>query len=175
VLFSQFYSNTADWGTSSIFSADFLQDYLLSDYEDHADVPRFTKIILAYNILAQETNTLLFGMEFGMFRGTSTGDLSPFTQNWQWLLQGTRPYLFFIMMQGGLVLTSGFLLIIFKINNFFKRATKQMIFYLIIFLVVLVYQDMYRFHNFSIVYFFFLFFVNSELFKSKAYLEPQNI
>lgn len=173
MLFNQFYSNNAEWGMSSnadIFSADFLQDYLLSDFEDHQDVPRFTKIILGYNIISQETNTLLFGMEYGMFRGTSTGDLSTFSQNWQWLLQGTRPYLFFLLLQGGLTLAVGFFVMILKINNFFKRTTKHAIFYFIVFIITLVYQDMFRLHNFSVVYLFMLFFINSEIFKTKAYL-----
>ncbi len=172
IIFNQLYSNqdTSLSSMSDIFNTDFLNEYLLADYDTHPDVPRFTKIIFGYKIISENINTLFFGMEYGMFRGTYTGEISTFARNYNWLLSGTRPYLFFIMMQGGLMLVTGIFLVILKICNFFKNANKQTIFYFIIFLVILTYADSFRWHNFLIVYMFLLFFVNSDLFKSKAYL-----
>lgn len=156
-----------------IFNKDFLNDYLLSDtttVDLNADLPRITRLIIGYNIIAHDTFTLLFGMEYGMFRGTTTGQVSLFARNYFWLLKGTRPYLFFVMMQGGLIMVGGVFLIMFKICNFFRHVNKQTVFYFLIFLIMLLYADSFRAHNFLIVYMFVLFFVNSDIFKTKAYL-----
>ncbi|MBA4166422.1 MAG: hypothetical protein H0X41_02570 [Chitinophagaceae bacterium] len=153
-----------------IFNKDFLDEYLLSYDELHPDVPRFTRMILGYQIISQDNITLLFGMEYGMFRGSTTGAVSQFAQNYGWLLTGTRPYAFFVMLQGGLVMVAGIFLVILKICNFFKDLNKQTLFYFIIFLVMELYSDSFRWQNFLIIFMFVLFFVNSDYFKSKAYL-----
>ena len=179
-LASQFYVHQqANVGDSifAIFDKDFLNDYLLSYDEMHPDIPRFTRLILGYNILSQENFTLFFGKEYGMFRGSSTGVVSTFAQNYNWLLSGTRPYIFFVLMQGGLIMVAGTFFIIFKIVHNFKKVNKQTIFYFLMFLIVLIYADSFRTHNFLIVFMFMLFFVNSEYFKSKAYLneDPDSV
>lgn len=173
LIFNSLYRNEDVEGMSNmsdIFSADFLNEYLMADFETHPDVPRITKIILAYNLIAEDVRTLFFGMEFGLFRGSNTGDVSKFAQTYSWLLGGTRPYLFFLLLQGGIVLVTGIFWLIFRICNFFRDANKQSVFYFIIFFMMLFYSDSLRWHNFVIVFFFLMFFVNSNLFKSKEYL-----
>lgn len=173
LLFNNLYSNDADnmgKNISEIFNKDFLTEYLMADPISHPDVPRFTKFILGYNLLSQQMATLLFGFEFGMFRGTGSGEVSNFAQMYSWLLSGTRPYGFILFMQGGLVLLTAFILMILKICHFMKGATKHVWFYFIIFLVILLYAESFKMHNFLLVFMFMLFFVNSDLFKSKAYL-----
>jgi|GEM_PF-2749430 len=173
VVFNQLYENDTlnlNNNIMDIFNKDFLDEYLLADYETHPDVPRFTKLILGYNIISQDTRTLLFGMEFGMFRGTTSGEVSVFSSSYNWLLSGTRPYLFIIMLQGGLTLVAGFMLIVLHICNYFRNMTKYILFYFIIFILVMTYAESFRWHNFLIVFMFLMFFVNSDIFKSKSYM-----
>jgi hypothetical protein len=173
LIFNQLYTNdAANMGKnfSEIFNPDFLDEYLLSDPISHPDVPRFTKLIMGYKLISEQASTFFFGLEFGMFRGTGTGEVTRFAQNYAWLLSGTRPYIFILMMQGGIVLVTGFFLAMLYICRFFRYASKHVLFYFIIILVVMTYAESFRNHNFLIVFMFYLFFVNSEIFKTKAYL-----
>jgi hypothetical protein len=168
-IFNRFF--TTNIGTdfsnnlTGIFSKDFMENYLFGDIYTYTDVPRFTKIILAWNLLVQNTNTLLFGFEYGVFRGTELSDLSQFAQSVQWLMTGTRPYLFFLMIQGGVLLVAGFFWLIFYINKFFvKNNNKYKTFLLLLFVMELFYNDALRSHNFLIVYLFSIFYANSSLY-----------
>jgi hypothetical protein len=168
-IFNRFF--TTNIGTdfsnnlTGIFSKDFMENYLFGDIYTYTDVPRFTKIILAWNLLVQNTNTLLFGFEYGVFRGTELSDLSQFAQSVQWLMTGTRPYLFFLMIQGGVLLVAGFFWLIFYINKFFvKNNNKYKTFLLLLFIMELFYNDALRSHNFLIVFLFSIFYANSSLY-----------
>lgn len=168
-IFNRFF--TTNIGTdfsnnlTGIFSKDFIENYLFGDIYTYTDVPRFTKIILAWNLLVQNTNTLLFGFEYGVFRGTELSDPSQFAQSVQWLMTGTRPYLFFLMIQGGVLLVAGFFWLIFHINKFFvKNNNKYKTFLLLLFIMELFYNDALRSQNFLIVYFFSIFYANSSLY-----------
>ncbi|MEP7259079.1 MAG: hypothetical protein ABI687_11830, partial [Flavitalea sp.] len=171
LIFNQFYSHSGlsfDNNVTGIFSADFLDDYLFADIDTYSDVPRFTKIILGWQILSQETNTMLFGYEYGVFRTGNLLEASQFAQNYQWLLSGTRPYFFFLLMQGGVGLLGSFTLLIAHINNYFRHANKFVVFYLLLLLILIFYLDSFRHHNFSAVYFFLVFYGNSTLFRNKT-------
>lgn len=157
-----------DANLTGLFSKDFIDGYLFGDIYTYTDVPRFTKIILAWQMLSQDTITFLFGFEYGIFRSTEVGDMSQFSQTMQWLMVGTRPYLFFLMIQGGLLLVVGFLWLMLRINHFFtERNNKFKTFLFFLFLVILFYNDALRSHNIGIVYFFCVFYANSRLYNEQ--------
>jgi hypothetical protein len=153
---------------TGIFSKDFIEGYLFGDIYTYSDVPRFTKIILAWQMLAENTVTFLFGFEYGIFRSTDVGEMSQFSQTMQWLMVGTRPYLFFLMIQGGILLVVGILWLILYINRYFTSYNnKYKTFLFIIFILILMYNDALRSHNITIVFFFSMFFANSSLYNTQ--------
>jgi hypothetical protein len=60
---------------------------------------------------------MLFGIEYGIFKGGNVVEASQAGQSMAWLMSGTRPYLFFLLLQGGLMLITGFFWLLFHING----------------------------------------------------------
>ncbi len=171
LIFNNFYEASYlsfDDSASGIFSGDFLSNYLMADIYTFDDIPRFTKIILAWNLLAQDANTFLFGYEYGLFKGGSIGEISHFAQNYEWLLGGTRPYLFFLILQGGLLLVVGVFWLVLYINKYFRKPNKFQVFLALIFLMIMCYNDSLRNHNCMTVFFFLMFYANSKFYTGKV-------
>jgi len=170
-LFNTLYTHKdLDFGESSmsgIFSADFLDEYLMGDIYSSDDIPRFTKIIIAWKLISEQVNTLFFGLEYGVFKGGSVLGLSHFAQTYQWLLGGTRPFLFILLIQGGLAFTIGIFWLIAYANNYFRHTNKFAMFLLLIFTVMLFYNDAFRNQNFCAVYFLLVYYVNSPLYRTE--------
>lgn len=174
-LFNQYYSNEGldfENNMAGIFSKDFLDAYLFGDIYSSEDIPRFTKIIVGWHLAAEQVNTLLFGVEYGIFKGGTIVESSQFGQSVQWLLSGTRPYLFFLILQGGLLLIGGLFLLLFHINRYFvKNNNKFKTFLFLIFLMILFYNDALRNHGFVVIYFFAVFYANSHLYNRNLSIE----
>jgi hypothetical protein len=171
IIFNRFFEATFldfDDSASGIFSQDFLSDYLAADSSKYVDIPRITKITLAWDLLMDHTNTLFFGIEYGVFRGGNTVEQTHFTIAYQWLLFGTRPYLFFLMVQGGLFLISGMFYLVFYANQFFRNSNKFQWFLFSLFLLIMLYNDLFRIHTFVIVYFFLVFFAASSSYRRQV-------
>ena len=170
LIFNNFYEASYlsfDDSASGIFSGDFLSNYLMADIYTFDDIPRFTKIILAWNLIAQDASTFLFGYEYGLFKGGSMVEISHFAQTYEWLLIGTRPYLFFLILQGGLLLVVGIFWLVLYVNKFFRNPNKFQIFLLLIFLMIMCYNDSLRNHNCMTVLFFLMFYANSKYYTGK--------
>jgi hypothetical protein len=179
-IFNQYFTTNIgtdfDNNLTGFFSKDFLDSYLFGDPSTFGDVPRFTKIILAWQLLAQDTIHLLFGFEYGIFRGGELGEVSHFAQSVQWLMVGTRPYLFFLMIQGGVLLVAGFFLLIAQINRFFtKNNNKYKMFLFLLFIVELFYNDAFRSHNILTIYMFSIFYANSSIYNEKLEEYPEGV
>ncbi len=109
-IFSQYFTTNIgaiEGDVGGIFRDDFIDDYLFGDIYSSTDVPRFTKIVVGWQLLAEDIKTFLFGLEYGIFRGSDMVERSQFSQSVEWLMTGTRPYLFFLMIQGGILLFAG--------------------------------------------------------------------
>lgn len=167
-IFNMYYSNEGldfDNNMAGIFSKDFLDAYLFGDIYSSEDIPRFTKIVVGWRLAAEETRTLLFGVEYGIFKGGTMMQSSQFGQSIQWLISGTRPYFFFLILQGGLLLLVGLTWMLFHINRYFvKNNNKFKTFLLMIFLMILFYNDALRNQGFVVIYFFTVFYANSNLY-----------
>lgn len=164
-LFSMYYTDqSGENDASSIFTADFLSDYLMADIYMYDDIPRFTKIMLSWQMISEQTNTFLFGFEYGLFKGVNTLRDSDFAQEYGWLLTGTRPYLFYLLLQGGIMLVTSFLLLIAHANKYFKFLNKFNAFLLILFLIILAYNDLFRNQTFLVLYFFFVYYASSKFY-----------
>jgi hypothetical protein len=168
-LFNMYYSSTEgtdfDDNLAGIFSKDFLDAYLFGDIYSSEDIPRFTKIVVGWRLAAEETRTLLFGIEYGIFKGGTLVETSQFGQSIQWLISGTRPYLFFLTLQGGILLIVGFFWMLFYINRHFARNNNKFkTFLFFVFLLILFYNDAIRNQGFVAIYFFAVFYANSDLY-----------
>ncbi len=166
--FISFYSDrdqTADNPIAQIFSADFLETYLAEDNDElNIDVPRITKISRSFTLLSQDYSTLILGRDYSAFKGGTTVGLSAFSSKNQWLLHGSRPYVFYLLIMGGLSLTLlvGFLFfseVFLKPNPGFKNYSPRLLVFLsAVFLIIVLYNDAFRNQSFLIVFVFTLFF-----------------
>jgi len=126
--------NASGVRSESVFNREFLKEYLAMEFEGkdeynkkeflekysleengetYFDIPRFTKISLAIKTLSQDSLKMLFGNGIGIFKGGKILERSEFSVDNLWLLKGSRPYLFFLLMQGGVLNTLIILVLLF--------------------------------------------------------------
>lgn len=159
IIFSFLYSSQENVSYENplegIYSQDFLSDYLLGDKDQYEDVPRITKIILGTRILSESGN-LILGEDYGAFTGEANS--TEFKNKYEWLLKGSRPLIFFLLISGGLLLTV-LLSVIFIYSLFSNTESPNLIrskpllnFLKIVFMLLLFYNDGFRYQLFSIVF-----------------------
>ncbi|UKJ07072.1 hypothetical protein [Solitalea lacus] len=140
-----------------IFNKDFLEKYLTNEVEKGEDVPRFTKIAFASKLISEDSGNFLLGMEYGAFKGGTFLKTSPFAQKYNWLLLGSRPYIFYLLITGGLLLS---LLILYQINKVLyaqflniKLNNFQTLFLRFIIIIIMLYNDAFRDRFFISIFF----------------------
>lgn len=142
-----------------MFNEEYLEMYLLSEVDLGSDIPRFTKIAMASNLISRNINSFLFGMEVGAFKGGTTISLSKFATQYKWFLLGSKPYLFFLLISGGWLLL---LITIFYFYRklFYQRGRYIDKYYLIlittILLVIFFYNDSLRNPYFCYLFIYFV-------------------
>jgi hypothetical protein len=155
--FNEIYSLTTDMEANPfamIFSRDFLERYLANESLYVGDIARITKINYAISMLANDFSSLLFGKGIGLFRGGSILEPTSTTMEYFWLLRGTRPYIFTILLQIGAV---GSILVLYVFFNYliktirYKKSLNQpflikrlFIFLTCVLIILLVYNDALR-------------------------------
>lgn len=160
---------------SNIFSEDFLTMYLIGDNRDseYEDIPRIAKIIVGTDLLIKNNN-LILGQEYGAFKGGQKLKTSKFAEMYDWLLRGSRPYLFYLLITGGislfiLVTYTFFKEIKYKPGKDFKNNSPNFLFFLgSIFILMLFYNDALRNHFFIMIFLYLLFY--SKFFIKKSVL-----
>lgn len=65
------------------------------------DLPRFLKLTLVPEALDATKGGLLFGAGVGQFKGGTVMGRTYFSRNYNWLLRGTVPFLFYILIELG--------------------------------------------------------------------------
>jgi hypothetical protein len=153
--------------SSEIFSEDFLQHYLVGDnIEDYNDIPRFTKILIGFNLITENTYKSLFGIEYGAFKGGKSVSKSKFSKDKDWLLKGTVPTLFYLMISGGFLLTILVIFYFFRItfrSEFYDNRNKYFLFLLL--LIILFYNEAIRIQVFTLIFFYFLAFSQKQTYR----------
>jgi len=169
LVLNNLYSNmgrTVDNPFNAMFNQDFLEYYLMSDVEVGADVPRFTKIIAAIGLISQNIRDSLLGIEIGAFKGGTTIQPSFFAQQYDWLLLGSRPYIFFLLISGGWTLLIITLYFFFKKLFWDRKEGSSIQFTLLLsvmFGMILFYNDAFRSPLFSYIYCYFATFANGRM------------
>lgn len=148
-IFNYVYQNTSNYFDSTEFlSSDFLEEYLTSDDEQYSDIPRFQKVAI---FLTRFNKTeIILGKGIGQFKGGTTLALTPFASKYDWLLNGSVPMLFFLLVQVGIVGTSVFILywiLIITIkprNQKISYSTNIITFCTVCFLIIQLYNESLR-------------------------------
>jgi L-asparagine transporter-like permease len=170
VIFSFFYASQeniieGDNAITGIFNNDFLESYLFGDNPEieYVDIPRFGKLLIGTQILVSNEKILL-GQEYGAFKGGKQVAESQFSKKYDWLLSGTKPYLFFLLITGGIALL---LLIISLFIKEIRRPSmtgsnsysNSLLFFIVsVLILMLFYNDGLRSHTLVLVLIYLLFF-----------------
>jgi len=149
-FFNSIYQKTSTYFDSTEFlSSNFLEEYLVSD-EEYSDIPRFQKVVI---FLTTFNNTeIFFGKGIGQFKGGSTLAPTPFASQYEWLLLGSIPMLFFLLVQIGIIGAIWFILFWFflisqrpKQQMRFCYSTNLIVFITTCYILVLFYDSTFRF------------------------------
>lgn len=112
------------------------------------DIPRFAKIALSIPILAAEKGGILFGAGIGQFKGWTTGLCTQFSIDNRWLLNGSRPELFVIFVQLGLLGLVWFIWLLIRINfggqTSYPLGKQIRLLIALSFLLIMIYNDSLR-------------------------------
>ena len=73
------------------------------DDEDIEDIPRFTKLMIIPEVFSENPNHSMVGFGVGHFKGGSIIENSKFFMEYEWLLYGSIPYLFHLIIQVGII------------------------------------------------------------------------
>lgn len=135
--------------------AQFIQDGTY-DVEDigNIDVPRFTKIIFIPEALSDCVGGIMFGAGLGQFKGGTVMELTPFAAEWQWLLTGSLPFLFSVVIQLGILGLIWFCINIATIllpRSPLPAGINIKCFIWVIIILVMMYNDSLRFFPFTFI------------------------
>lgn len=138
--------------------AQYIQDGTY-DVEDIGgiDIPRFTKIIYIPEVLSDCSGGMLLGAGLGQFKGGSIMELTPFADRWQWLLSGSLPFFFSVIIQLGIlgVLWFGYnIATILLPHSSLPLGINIKCFLWLIIILVMMYNDSLRFFPFSCILFY---------------------
>lgn len=146
---------------AEMFDAEFLDYYLLGSNSDteYDDIPRVLKIVLAVDLLQQHGEDAMFGMSYGVFKGGSMVEKDAFANEYNWLLSGSRPTIFYLLISGG------FSLLVLVITYFLTKIygdgrgvadTGMMLLLTVLLCIMMVYNDAIRGQFFLMIYAFFI-------------------
>lgn len=148
--------------STEIFNNEYISEYLFGEEstKSYMDVPRFLKLKIGIKLLSENINTLLIGKGLGHFKGGTILNKTEFASQNEDLMQGSIIYLFFVVMQLGVL---GLILILIQIfrHFFFHKKMRyynynENIFYIIVALISIIYGTSFRWPLFCIIFFFII-------------------
>lgn len=182
------YVNTTNQEEDEVFSWEFITSYIKGDegeidyfvdlallmqdgffdddlaYEETAwavDIQRMAKIVLVLEPLKKTGGGLIFGAGIGQFKGLTLTDMTPFMREYKWLLQGSRPWVFFMGVQLGLMGLIWFFLMFFSDTYFGYKSNgkiKRMGWLIFTaFAIMMFYNDAFRYYYFCMTFFYVVF------------------
>lgn len=174
---SYFYSSTVDESQGKLkLDPEFFEEYLDADlddldkaidyaeknYDETFDVPRFAKFAIIPMVFSALPGHNLMGFGLTLFRHGDIVKASDFFNEYDWLLQGTNPQLFGIILQLGIIGTIWYILFflslfIIKPSLYPKRNLNMQAYFILAFIIILFYSDFWSYPNFSFIMFSFLF------------------
>lgn len=121
------------------------------------DIPRFSKLLLVPEALPDSEGGVLLGAGVGQFKGGSVLQLTEYAERWNWLLSGSIPFVFFILMQLGLIGVAWMFFVL--ITALLPRSSTLMgknikLFLWIIILLIMFYNDSLRYFPLCFILFY---------------------
>ncbi len=133
-----------DTGASEAYAQSLMEE----DNGEQEDVPRFTKIVLLGDVNQEHPGHILDGFGVGQFKGGTIAKSSKFFEEYEWLLIGTIPYIFHVLIQLGVI---GIVLMVYYFYNLFSAPHKGMkrdyniqFFFFVTFVMIMFYNDTIR-------------------------------
>lgn len=182
VLVCNIYADITNQDADEVFSIEYLNTYLWSGEEsidntvDIAlkvqdgfydmsetgvwveDIPRFAKIFLVWPILDECPGGIWLGAGVGQFKGGRMMEKTEFASKNQWLLNGTKVWLFFLLVELGLFGVLWFcgtmINVLFQGKTHGHWAKRLRTFLLLDTILIFLYDSSFRSLNFCIVFFF---------------------
>ena len=165
----------------SVFSQSAMDDYMVGEdpeelvelgmaiqdgiYErediGQVDIPRFSKLIFIPEALKDAAGGSLFGAGLGQFKGGTTLSLTPYADTWAWLLGGSVPYIFFIVIQLGVLGAAWLFYNLFTVmlpQSPMPLGRNIKIFVWLILALMMFYNDSLRFFPFCAIIFYIILF-----------------
>ncbi len=175
------YLNVTRQEADRVLSMDFLEEYLYGIDLEHmidvaimvqdgdievdprewwsVDIPRIAKLVLIIPELRERKGGLWLGAGVGQFKGGSIVKETHFAQYNGWLLGGSRPWLFFIITQLGIIGLLWFVVVIAadiitrKSNRPFSG--KLQLYLVICLMAIFLYNDSLRIFNYCVMFLYF--------------------
>lgn len=152
-VFDLVYSRATGYSFTEFFSEEFIQWYLAGDVTKNnilygVDIPRLTKIIFSFFMF--DNYSLFIGHGIGHFKGGTELSLTPFAEQYAWLLLGSRPMFFFLLIQIGIIGAGVFYYYWFVLVRLvwgmgtFAFTKNTMLFCTLCFMVIQIYNDSFR-------------------------------
>ena len=174
------YLNLTNQNKDVVGSSEFYTEYLFGEDPEHlrevaqkvqdgaitvdprdwwvVDIPRFAKFGFMPMVLSESDGGILWGAGLGQFKGGTKIDPPKFAIQYEWLLAGSIPMAFFIMIQLGIIGLVWFLIFVFWNLNFGKRtfefAMQLKLFLSAIIGIVLFYNDSFNSLPLCMVFFY---------------------
>jgi len=105
-LLVEMYTESVRDPSRYLMDQDFMERYLLYDPRPGIDIPRFQKLVIMFDGMAKHVSALILGYGYGLFVGDNILGKSMYAKSF-WYTGGTRPMLFSIWMQGGVLAALG--------------------------------------------------------------------
>ena len=128
------------------------------------DLPRFSRILLMPAVTARSDGGIFFGAGLSQFKGMSFLEQTKFAKEFEWFVNGTVLSSQMIFAQLGIlgvIWALAYFIVIFRHNKRPSRDKYLRAFIIIIFLLVMLYNQSLRFPVFCIPVFYFLFRANN--------------
>lgn len=124
------------------------------------DIPRFAKLFLMPQIMEDSKGGMIFGAGLGQFKGGESLEMSQFAKENQWLLRGSRLWLFMILVELGFVGLAWYVFAMIKIVNWkecgYPMAKNVKIYFLLFVVIILFYHEAWRYLLFCSIFIYII-------------------
>ena len=79
------------------------EDWIVEHFNGEIDIPRIAKILLIWPNLEETGGGVTFGAGIGQFQGWASNSMTAFARYNEWVLYGSKPWSFWMMVQMGVI------------------------------------------------------------------------
>lgn len=136
-------------------------EYSMLNNDDEYDIPRIAKMAFLSVVFDDSPNKLYSGFGVGIYKGSTNMSVNPFAETYDWLIFGTSPYAYHVILQLGVV---GAIWIIILFVSWFirpngiatERNVNMQLMFMAYWVIMLIYSDYWSILTFSFIMLLFL-------------------